>query len=92
MFWLFAWGNLHDEHTIHLWLVLKTFWIRAVKGGERNQADIWSYSWNLCGKQEMYLQTTKKQDLNIEKNHSSAGQDGRYEEAAPPAEFSTMHC
>lgn len=66
MFWLSAWGNLHDEHTIPLWLVL-IFWIKAVKGVERNQVDIWSYCWNLCGKQEKYLQTIEKQDLNIEK-------------------------
>lgn len=44
---------------ILLWLVL-TFRVRAVKGVERNEVDIWSYCWNLCGKQEKDLQTTKK--------------------------------
>lgn len=51
---------------ILLWLVL-TFQIRAVKCVERNELDIWSYCWNLCGKQEKHLQTTEKQVLNMEK-------------------------
>lgn len=64
MFWLSAWGNLHDPFVAGV-NISGEGW--AVKGVERNEVDIWSYCWNLCGKQEKDLQTTKKQDLNIEK-------------------------
>jgi len=66
MFWLSDCSNLHNKRMILSWLVL-TFQIRAVKCVKRNELDIWSYCWNLCGKQEKHLQTTEKQVLNIKK-------------------------